>query len=215
MLAKFRARLDKIKARQQLVSSYWDESKNKDVLSFFTRIIPVLVNVERCSIFIHNPKNETVWLQSGSGVEERQIEVPKEGSMVGTAIISGKPIFQENMDSREGTHKQIDSITGFTTRNALCVPVMNLNGDRVTGVIQVLNKNGGEPFTDEDITLLEEVARHLAFSIENIFLGQEVLDFTENLFNTAKRLTLQFIAMTVVTLLLFFAYLLGWIVFSG
>ncbi len=86
MLNNIRSSIDKVVARQRLVNSYWNESINNDVIGFYTRVVASMGDAERCSIFIHNPENETLWVQSGTGVDKHQIEVPTEGSMVGKVI---------------------------------------------------------------------------------------------------------------------------------
>ena len=57
-------------------------------------------------------------------------------------------IFIEN---KEGLHKLAGSETGFVTHNALCFPISKLDGAKVTGVIQMLNKNNKESFDDQDL----------------------------------------------------------------
>lgn len=181
MLSGFRNSLEKIKAKKKLIGSHWDESTEIDLLVFYTRVINFMNNAERSSIFLHNPENKTLWLQVGTGVEAHQIEAPKKGSMVDSVITSGNPLFENDLESKDGANKLVDSDTGFVTRNALCVPIKSLDGTGVTGVIQILNKHNNAAFDDQDLKLLEKVA----LSIENIFLGQQTLDVTEGMCNAA------------------------------
>jgi len=44
----------------------------------------------------------------------------------------------------------------FVTKSILCAPMRQ--GDRIVGVMQVLNKRSGEPFTDQDLRLLTTLA---------------------------------------------------------
>ena len=213
MLGGFRNSLGKIKAKQQLIDSYWDESTNTGLLDFYTRVTTSMGAAERCSIFINNPESETLWVQVGTGLENHQIEVPKEGSMVGSVISSGKPLFENNLENKDGAHKSVDSDTGFVSHNALCAPILSLDGTKVTGVIQMLNKKDNASFDDQDLSLLEEVARYMAFSIENIYLGQETLGVTENMFDTAKKLWFGFLGMTAIAMLTLFAFLIGLMAF--
>lgn len=43
----------------------------------------------------------------------------------------------------------------------------NAGADRVIGVMQVLNKNNGEPFTSQDLRLLTTLASQAAIAVEN------------------------------------------------
>ena len=59
----------------------------------------------------------------------------------------------------------IDSLTGFRTRNILCVPINNYKGD-VVGVFQVLNKRDGR-FSNEDDQFVEALASQAAVALGN------------------------------------------------
>ena len=170
--------LDRLKMRQQILSRTWSHQGNKELLNFFTELLPEVMDVERCSIFIHDTVHDKVWLQSGTGLKEKQIEVPKTGSLVGEVITSGTPLIRNDLHLEEGMHKKVDSKTGFVTRNILCVPINSITNPGVTGAIQVLNKRNDGTFHDQDIKLLERVAYHLELAIENIYLSQEMMDFS-------------------------------------
>ena len=123
MLKQFRRDIDKLREKHRLINTYvenyYDKSAEKDYLNFFINIINKLVNGERSSIFISDMENEMVWLEAGTGIERKQITVPKDGSMVGRVISSGKPEINNNMALQEGAHKGVDSATGFI---ALAMP---------------------------------------------------------------------------------------------
>ncbi len=164
--------LDDLRARQKKVEEAWSKTGNRGLLQFFVEIIPRLFEAERCSIFVLDPNQNSVWVQCGTGVEERQIEVPTAESVVGEVISSGKPVSRSGMENKIGMHEKVDKETSFVTHNVLCVPIFSSSGSRVVGAIQVLNKRWGD-FKDEDQETLEKFAFHLQANIENIFLRQE------------------------------------------
>lgn len=213
MLKNFRKSIEKLKEDNQLISAhvetYYDESAEKDYLDFFTRVINRLVDGERSSIFISDPKNETVWLEVGTGIERKQITVPREGSMVGGVIACAKAEINNAMDAQEGAHKKVDSSTGFSTRNAICVPVKSLDGKRVTGAIQVLNKKNGESFNEHDQKWLEDIAQNLQFNIEHIYLQQETLSIVDKVFKAISQLWTILVAVTVASMTGFFLFLMS------
>jgi len=43
----------------------------------------------------------------------------------------------------------VDKQTGFRTRNILCMPILNYEGE-IMGVAQIMNKTDGQSFTTED-----------------------------------------------------------------
>ena len=169
----FEQKLAQLRKKQQLMEKAWREAGNKKLLQFFVDIMPKALSVERCSIFILDPVNEKVWLQCGTGLTEKQLQVPTSNSMVGQVIESGKFVMEHDLEDQAGAHDVVAVKTGYVTRDALCVPVHGVTSKKVVGAIQVLNKVRGE-FTDEDRETLERLAFHLEMNIENIFLRQEM-----------------------------------------
>ncbi len=178
--------LDQIRLRERLLNRSWSIRGNKKLLELFVEVIPQVLEVERCSIFINDPATGKVWLQTGTGVGEKQIEVDVNESLVGQVIATGKYIVQEDMDKLDGPHKKVDAQTGFETRNELCVPIKSLSGQKTAGAILLLNKKRGRYFQIEDRVFLEKVASHLQSAIESIFLRPELMDFSELLTHRAR-----------------------------
>jgi hypothetical protein len=171
MLKKIRESLHKLKEEHQLINSkietYYSESAEDDYLDFFTRVITGLLHGERSSIYINNPLDETVWFEVGTGTDRNHMSVPKEGTMVGGVIASGEAEINNDMEAEE------------EVRNAICVPVKSMDKKQVTGVIQVVNKENGESFNEEDQKWLEDIAHNIQYSIEHISLHQGSLSITD------------------------------------
>ena len=60
---------------------------------------------------------------------------------------------------------KVDSVSGFQTKNLVAIPLVA--GDEKVGVLEVLNKAGGEPFYEDDRLLLQSIAEEIAFAIRN------------------------------------------------
>jgi GAF domain-containing protein len=187
MLSNLKDRLDELSSRQQVLAEALDPRKESSFLDYYVRVIPRLLNAERCSIFIHDPANRKVWLKTGTAVRERGIEVSVQDSIVGEVIASGKPVIASELQSRDGAHRRIDTTTGFVTREVICVPIRSSDGARITGAIEVLNRKGGGRFTEEDQSLLLETGEHFQGIVESIYLGQEAVGMSRNLVTTATR----------------------------
>lgn len=189
MAAGFADRFEELSSRQREFSAELDPAAESNFLDFYVRLIPRVLNAERCSVFIHDPAANKVWLKAGTGLKERGIEVSARDSIVGQVISTGKFAIATDLESREGTHKSTDTTTGFTTRQVICVPIRSRDGKQVTGAIQVLNRKGGGQFTQEDRQFLEEVGTHFQRIVESIFLGQEALRISGEAVAAAGRAT--------------------------
>src|SRR5262249_28637148 len=155
-------------------------SRANSLLDFYTHIMTKVTESERCSVFINDPQHDRVWLKAGTGLHEADIEVPREGSIVGQVISTGKPLIVTGLEMKSGAHRQTDAKTGFVTHNILCVPIRNDTGE-VTGAFQVLNKLHEGEFTEEDRSMAIEVAGHLQREVDTIYLDQEIFEITEKL----------------------------------
>jgi PAS domain S-box-containing protein len=66
---------------------------------------------------------------------------------------------------------KFDTVSGFQTKNLVAIPLVA--GDEKVGVLEVLNKAGGEPFYEVDRLLLESIAGEIAFAIRNANVCEE------------------------------------------
>ena len=187
MFKDIKQQIEHLDEKKTYLNAEFDATENKALLDFYIKIMPRALDAERCSIFIYDPDSMTIWLKGGTRLEERDIEVTGEyDSIVGDVITTGKYRNVTELDAKNGVHKEMDERTGFTTRNILCIPIRSLDGKKITGAVQVLNKKGGE-FNDEDRKLLEEMAHYLQLTIENIFFNQESTFVLDDLYATARK----------------------------
>ena len=66
-----------------------------------------------------------------------------------------------------------DRLSGFTTRNLVCVPVKA--GNRGLGALQVINKKAGD-FDEDDLEVLQAFSNQVAIAIENANLYERLRD---------------------------------------
>jgi len=179
MLSK--KRIAELKLRLERVAQSWTVEDYRALTKFYVKILPKIMGAERCTIYIIELATEKICSIFGTGLEERQIEPPREGSIVGEVISSGEGIIVNDMETREGFHTHMDTETGYSTRNMICAPIKSVSTHGVTGAIQVLNKRLHGSFTRDDQVQLEEVANYLALSIENIIINQEILRISDQM----------------------------------
>ena len=201
--------IEGLKPQDVVQERYWNPEEQKRVLNFYIRILPQLIGAERCNIFILDPKDETVWLKAGTGLTERQLEIPSDSSIAGQVIQSGKSVRMDHLDEKPGVHERTDDATGFTARELLCVPIHGIRTAQVIGALELLSKSG-RAFSEDDQVLLTEAAHTLPPFIENIYLDQQVTTLSGKLYKAGESVlsTLVFIfaAGLGVLLLIFIAW---------
>ncbi len=87
---------------------------------------------------------------------------------------TGKPIIVNDASRSPNFHKMIDDTTGFATRSLICAPLATHH--KILGVIEVLNKQDGSEFGEQDLEAVVSVANTAAMAIENTRLHQSVLE---------------------------------------
>ncbi len=153
----------------------WDSLKNRDLFNLLMLSLPRLLGAERCSVFILDPNRSEIWLETGTGVVQRQICVAPQTSMVGRAILHAKPVRAEGLDTKSGAHVQVGDQLNYEVQSALTVPVIDGKTGRSVGALQVLNKIGAAGFSDADEELLKEIAFNIEPSILQLYDSQQIL----------------------------------------
>lgn len=91
--------------------------------------------------------------------------LPPGTGVVGEVVTSKKAIIANNARTRSAWSSRTDRETGFSTQDLLAAPLL-VKG-RVIGVIELLNKTSGLPFTTADQDLLTTFSSQAAIAIEN------------------------------------------------
>lgn len=173
--------LDLLKNRLELINRSWTAGHYEALLEFYVKILPSIMDCERCGIFLVEPKTGKIWSRFGTGIRNREISPPRSGSVVGDVITTGKVVLENDLIAKDGFHTISDDQTGFQTRNLICVPIKSIVNRENIGALEVLNKVGDQSFTNADMELLEEVSGYLAMAMENIQINDEMLSVSSRL----------------------------------
>ena len=131
---------------------------------------PKVVGAERCSILlIDEQRNELVLEIPG---ENRQYRMPADRGIAGWVATHGVGQIVNDVEQDPRWYDAIGREAEFVTRSILCVP-MRIK-DRVSGVMQLLNKVDGKSFSDQDMQLLTTLAVQAAIAVENARLYQSL-----------------------------------------
>jgi Nif-specific regulatory protein len=142
-----------------------NSEKNFDeLLSIIAGEAAKLVDAERATIFLLDPDAKELWAKVALGTEEI-IRFDARLGIAGAVIKTGKTMNVEDAYNSPLFYTAIDNITGFQTRNILCVPIRNYRRE-IIGVFQVLNKRDGR-FSPEDDQFVDALASQAAVALEN------------------------------------------------
>jgi adenylate cyclase len=99
--------------------------------------------------------------------------------IAGQAASTGETVLVNDAYEDDRFDREFDRITGTRTRSVIAVPLKSKR--EVVGVLEVLNKRGGEPFSDGDRQLLESMAAQAGVAIENSRLYERSREGAERL----------------------------------
>ena len=132
-----------------------------------------VMNAERASLFLKDNFSGELWSMVAEGLESREIRIPLGQGVAGWVALHDTIVHISDAYNDPRFDNSIDLKMGFQTRNMLCGPLKNLQGELV-GVIQVINKKGGE-FDDNDEAMFKAFAYQTAIAVENLELYHKLL----------------------------------------
>jgi signal transduction histidine kinase len=143
--------------------------------------VPDVMGAERCSIMLlDDVTRELVLVAYDTHTNEpREFRIPLDRGIAGWVASNGigQIVNDVEQDPRwfQGVSRDVD----FVTRSILCAPMRS--SERIVGVMQVLNKKDGEPFTEQDLRLLTTLASQAAIAVENARLVRSLKEERDRL----------------------------------
>src|SRR5438034_5065410 len=107
------------------------------------------------------------------------LRFPADLGLAGVVVRAGRPLWLDDASTDPRFYPDVDRITGLVTRALVAVPLTSREG--TIGVVEVVNRRGGGPFTDDDLHFLETLAGSIAVAIENARLYAHVKASAERL----------------------------------
>jgi PAS domain S-box-containing protein len=139
-----------------------------------------LTDSENSSILLVEQKSGDLYFEATTvaGKEKLQrVIVPMDKSIAGWVVQHNESVVIEDVEEDDRHFKQADMEIAYITRNMIAVP-LSVKG-RVIGVLNALNKAGGQSFDEGDVNVLTILAAQAAVAIENARLYQDTLQMKE------------------------------------
>jgi GAF domain-containing protein len=98
---------------------------------------------------------------------------PADMGIAGAVLSSRKSEVINDVQRDPRFYGRFDAESGVQTRNMIAIPLVA--GQEPVGVLEVINKSGGLPFTDDDHLLLHFIADEIAFAVRNARIFEYVV----------------------------------------
>jgi len=154
-----------------------------------------LTHSEGASILLLDPQTDELRFHAAASDPSGQlfdIAVPSEGSIAGAVVSSGQAMIVSDTQSDPRHYGVVGQQVGFETHSLLAVPLQIK--DRCIGVLEAVNRQGEQEFSQEDVGTLTALATSAAVAIENARLVEALQEANERL-GELDRLKSDFIAI--------------------
>jgi putative nucleotidyltransferase with HDIG domain len=146
-----------------------------DVLSTLMLKAVELLHCESGSLLLIDEETQEMVFKVAVGPASKIVidtRLPKGVGIVGTVATSGKPLIVNDAKSDPRHFGDVDATTDLKTQTLLCVPL--INKEHILGVIEVINREDGQPFDDDDMQLLAAYATQGTIALENAQLYSQL-----------------------------------------
>lgn len=136
-----------------------------------------VVNAEAASVLLLDDEKRNFTFYQVEGPSKPVLETatfPADKGIAGAVLQALQAEVINDVQHDPRFYGRIDSESGFQTRNMIAVPLVA--GEERIGVLELLNKSGSNPFTEEDRMVLVSIAEVIAFAIRNAKIFEYVAD---------------------------------------
>ena len=168
-----------------------------EVLKLIEAILGVtqrILKASASSLFLIDEEKGELCFQADTGKMDsklRQLRLDLNSGIAGWVARNGRPVVANDISKDEHFNRDIDEISGFVARSIISVPLVR--GQKVIGVLEVINKVNGSAFNEQDLAVLTGFASTEALillvsmsatAISNIQLCQTMQDEYKNTIET-------------------------------
>ena len=168
-----RRRIDRLEALVEASRLVYSSLDVDELLDNILAAATKLVGAARGTVFICDHESQEIWSRVTAGSERLEIRLAFGTGLAGTTAVSGETLRVDDVQSHPLFDADVDHRTGFTTENALCIPIRDRHA-RIAIVLQLLNKPGG--FGDADIEFLDLMGVHVAQALHNAQAQQALIE---------------------------------------
>ena len=148
-----------------------------------------LIQGEAWSILLVDEERQDLVFEVATGEKGKKLEkkrLKKGQGIAGWVAQEGVPLIVPDVRKDQRFFSGFDEKTKFTTRSVMAVPI--ISKEQVIGVVEVINKKGGESFGRKDLDLLLKLVDQAAIAVEHARIYQKMADLAvtddlTNLFN--------------------------------
>lgn len=169
----------------QAISSIMDFQALLDLIMRRTKEV---LRAEASSLMLLNDEGTElnfVVAQGSKGAAVKKFTVKVGQGISGWVAQTGQELLIPDAYSDARFDPAYDKKSGFRTKSIMCVPMKI--GERVIGIVQLINRADGDAFVQDDLEMFKAIARQAAIGIENSRLYERTRRMAEDLRESLER----------------------------
>ena len=189
-VVSLRWKVQVLQTLNEVVQAINSSLKPKEILNTIMEKAAELIKAEGWSVLLLDEATNELVFEAASGKAGKKLlgmRLTIGQGVAGWVARYGKSLIVPDVTKDPRFYSGVDKKTKFTTKSVLCVPMKS--SDRIIGVVEVVNKVGGEPFTQDDFEIFENVVAHLTIALEKATMYRKMeeasqIDDLTKLYNT-------------------------------
>jgi Nif-specific regulatory protein len=166
-------RIDRLRGTLHLAFDFARETETLSLLEKIADRATRLLACERASIFLWDRDHRQVVACPALGVAGGRLWLPDNKGIVGEVVQTGRAIRVDDAYADPRFDQSVDRTSGFRTRNLLCAPLVDGDGERI-GAFELINRRVGE-FDAEDEQALSDLGLQVAIAVQNVREREQLL----------------------------------------
>ena len=162
---------DRMQRLERIIEINQSLSSTLDLDPLLEKIVETALNVtdsEASSILLYDTASGELRFEAVPAIQRddlKAVAVPLDRSIAGAVFNTGQPIVIQEARTDSRIYRDVEKKIDFDTRSLVAVPLMFK--DRVIGVLEAVNKRGGQAYSSDDVDTLATLAAQAGVAIEN------------------------------------------------
>ncbi|MCK4251643.1 diguanylate cyclase [candidate division WOR-3 bacterium] len=167
-MVSFKQKIQELQALSEIVKAISSSLEPKEILRIIMEKTADLIKAEGWSVLLFDHDKRELVFEAVAGAAGKKIlgmRLKVGQGVAGWVARYGQSLIVPDVTKDPRFYSGVDKKTKFTTKSILCAPMVSK--DKIIGVVEVVNKVGGEPFTEDDLEIFENLVAHITVALEN------------------------------------------------
>lgn len=167
-MASLKQKIQELQTLNEIVQAISSSLKPKEILRIIMEKTADLIKAEGWSVLLLDHDQGELVFEAAAGEAGKKLlglRLKIGQGVAGWVARYGQSLIVSDVTKDPRFYSGVDKKTKFITKSILCVPMRSR--DKIIGVVEVVNKIGGEPFTPDDLEIFENLVAHVTIALQN------------------------------------------------